>query len=104
MVTVNKKNSLRISGQALLLLGIILMMLILPVSAATVEENAEAIGSLQTALTVVWLIICGGIVFLMHAGFSLVEIGLTRVKNTANIPVSYTHLDVYKRQFLQYSS
>jgi len=85
MIAVNKMNNLRISGHFLLLLGIILMMLILPVSAATVEENAEAIGNLQTALTVVWLILCGGIVFLMHAGFSLVEIGLTRAKNTANI-------------------
>jgi len=85
MIAVNKMNNLRISGHFLLLLGIILMMLILPVSAATVEENAEAIGNLQTALTVVWLVLCGGIVFLMHAGFSFVEIGLTRVKNTANI-------------------
>ena len=85
METTYKKNSLRISGQFLLLLGIILMMLILPVSAATVEENTVAIDNLQTALTAMWLILCGGIVFLMHAGFSLVEIGLTRVKNTANI-------------------
>ncbi|MFA0823140.1 MAG: ammonium transporter [Methanomethylovorans sp.] len=85
METTYKMNNLRNSGHLLLLLGIILMTLILPVSAATVEENAEAIGNLQTALTVVWLVICGGIVFLMHAGFSLVEIGLTRVKNTANI-------------------
>ncbi len=85
METTYKMNNLRNSGHFLLLLGIILMTLILPVSAATVEENAEAIGNLQTALTVVWLVICGGIVFLMHAGFSLVEIGLTRVKNTANI-------------------
>ena len=85
METMCKINDLRVPGKSLIFLGIVLMMLILPVSAATVEENAEAIGSLQTALTVVWLIICGGIVFLMHAGFSLVEIGLTRVKNTANI-------------------
>ena len=85
METTYKMNNLRNPGHFLLILGIILMTLILPVSAATVEENAEAIGNLQTALTVVWLIICGGIVFLMHAGFSLVEIGLTRVKNTANI-------------------
>lgn len=85
METMYKKKNLGISGQSLLLLGIILMMLILPVSAATPEENAEAIADVQIALTVVWLILCGGIVFLMHAGFSLVEIGLTRVKNTTNI-------------------
>jgi Amt family ammonium transporter len=76
METTYKMNNLRNSGHFLLLLGIILMTLILPVSAATVEENAEAIGNLQTALTVVWLVICGGIVFLMHAGFSLLRLAL----------------------------
>ena len=85
METMCKINDLRVPGKSLIFLGIVLMMLILPVSAATVEENSQAIADVQTALTVVWLILCGGIVFLMHAGFSLVEIGLTRVKNTANI-------------------
>ncbi|MBC7085489.1 MAG: ammonium transporter [Methanomethylovorans sp.] len=80
-----KRSNQRISGLFLITLGIIIITLILPVSAASVEENSESIADLQTALTVVWLIICGGIVFLMHAGFSLVEIGLTRVKNTTNI-------------------
>jgi len=69
----------------LLTLGTILMTLIAPVSAATVDENTDSIISLQTALTFVWLLLCGGLVFLMHAGFSLVEAGLTRTKNTANI-------------------
>ena len=61
------------------------MLFIIPASAGSVEENAESITALQTALTALWLIIAGAIVFLMHAGFSLVEIGLTRTKNTANI-------------------
>lgn len=71
--------------QFLLLISVILMAFAVPGSAETVEQNAEDIANLQTALTVLWLIIAGAIVFLMHAGFSLVEIGLTRTKNTANI-------------------
>ena len=33
----------------------------------------------------VWMMICTALVFLMHLGFSLLEIGLTRQKNTINI-------------------
>jgi len=33
----------------------------------------------------VWMMICTGLVFFMHLGFSLLEIGLTREKNTINI-------------------
>jgi len=33
----------------------------------------------------VWMMICTGLVFFMHLGFSLLEIGLTRKKNTINI-------------------
>jgi len=33
----------------------------------------------------VWMMICTVLVFLMHLGFSLLEIGLTRQKNTINI-------------------
>ncbi|PPA79569.1 MAG: putative ammonium transporter [ANME-2 cluster archaeon HR1] len=46
---------------------------------------SESVEGLSTALTFVWLLLCGGLVFLMHAGFSLVEAGFTRAKNTANI-------------------
>ncbi|RQD82193.1 ammonium transporter [Methanosalsum natronophilum] len=56
-----------------------------PVSAANIDETAESIANLETALTFVWLILAGAIVFFMHAGFSLLESGLTRTKNTANI-------------------
>ncbi|WP_230375556.1 ammonium transporter [Methanolobus vulcani] len=54
-------------------------------NAEDIGVNAEDIGNLQTALTFMWLLLCGALVFFMHAGFSLVEIGLTRTKNTANI-------------------
>lgn len=33
----------------------------------------------------VWMMICIALVFIMHLGFSLLEIGLTRAKNTINI-------------------
>lgn len=33
----------------------------------------------------VWMMICTGLVFFMHLGFSFLEIGLTREKNTINI-------------------
>ncbi len=85
MYGISQKLNYKMVWQALLLMSILSMLLIAPASAETVEENSVAIENLQTALTAVWLILAGGIVFLMHAGFSLVEIGLTRTKNTANI-------------------
>mgnify|MGYP003111764170 FL=1 len=33
----------------------------------------------------VWMMVCTGLVFFMHLGFSFLEIGLTRSKNTINI-------------------
>ncbi|ADI73982.1 ammonium transporter [Methanohalobium evestigatum Z-7303] len=71
----------------LVIATLILVLLTLTNSAyaTSIEENAASITSLETTLTFVWLILSGAIVFLMHAGFSLVEAGLTRSKNTANI-------------------
>jgi Amt family ammonium transporter len=85
MYGISQKLNYKMVWQALLLMSILSMLFIAPASAETVEENSVAIENLQTALTAIWLILAGGIVFLMHAGFSLVEIGLTRTKNTANI-------------------
>lgn len=42
-------------------------------------ENAEFIANN------LWMMICIALVFIMHLGFSLLEIGLTRAKNTINI-------------------
>ncbi|MTI80952.1 MAG: ammonium transporter [Firmicutes bacterium] len=44
----------------------------------TAESNALAINT-------VWVLIAGFLVFIMHAGFALVESGFTRAKNTVNI-------------------
>ena len=37
------------------------------------------------ALTFVWMIVCGVLVFFMQAGFGLVEAGFAKSKNTVNI-------------------
>jgi Amt family ammonium transporter len=72
-------------GKLLLLTCVILIALSSPGAAVTAEENAQAISDVQTALTFVWLLVASALVFFMHTGFSMVEIGLTRSKNTANI-------------------
>ena len=40
---------------------------------------------LATAINTMWTLLAGFLVFLMHAGFTMVESGFTRVKNTVNI-------------------
>lgn len=62
------------------LLGLVL--LVLPGIAAAAElTNAE----LQVAINTMWVLLAGFLVFLMHAGFSMVESGFTQSKNTVNI-------------------
>ncbi len=39
----------------------------------------------NTVLDLMWVLICGILVFFMQAGFTLVETGFTRSKNTGNI-------------------
>ena len=46
-----------------------------PLDAATVQLH----------LDYVWIVLCGALVFFMQAGFALLETGLTRAKNAANI-------------------
>jgi Amt family ammonium transporter len=66
---------------------ILIFLSLIPYAAAeeSIESLTKSIDVLGTELTFVWLLLCGGLVFLMHAGFSLVEAGFTRAKNTANI-------------------
>ena len=42
-------------------------------------------GGVQNNLNVVWTLVAAVLVFLMQAGFALVETGFTRAKNAANI-------------------
>ncbi len=59
----------------------ILLIIAIPLSAQT-PGVAEAV---QLNLNVVWTIIAATLVFFMQAGFAMVEAGLTRAKNAANI-------------------
>jgi len=57
---------------------------LLPAAPAMAQEASEA-ALVQATLDNIWLFIAGAMVFLMQAGFGLVEAGLTRAKNVANI-------------------
>jgi Amt family ammonium transporter len=51
----------------------------------SLEKFTESPGySLFTANNI-WMMLCAGLVFIMHLGFATVETGLTRAKNTVNI-------------------
>jgi ammonium transporter, Amt family len=53
--------------------------------APTPASNAEAIALVQSHADFVWTLVAAFLVFLMQAGFALVETGLTRAKNAVNI-------------------
>ncbi len=57
---------------------------LIPTTPAMAQEMSEA-AAVQAALDNIWVFIAGILVFLMQAGFGLVEAGLTRAKNVANI-------------------
>jgi len=58
---------------------------ILLVCAGVMAFAQETPGELKFALDMVWLFLGAVMVFLMQAGFALVETGLTRAKNATNI-------------------
>ena len=56
-------------------------------AAPAMAQEAEALSpeAVQAILDNIWVFVAGILVFLMQAGFGLVEAGLTRAKNVANI-------------------
>ena len=62
---------------------------IAPAAAETVAPVVEAVAEEESSpiipLDTVWVLIAAMLVFFMQPGFALVEAGLTRTKNTANI-------------------
>lgn len=56
-------------------------------SAPANAELSAVLEGLATkdAMTMIWMVIAAALVFFMQAGFAMVEVGLTRSKNTANI-------------------
>lgn len=51
----------------------------------TLESNAQAIADVQNNANYIWTLIAAVLVFLMQAGFAMLEAGLTRAKNAVNI-------------------
>jgi len=80
-----EKNKTYLLASILVILALLSLSPQVAAQEESIESLAESVDGLGTALTFVWLLLCGGLVFLMHAGFSLVEAGFTRAKNTANI-------------------
>lgn len=57
-----------------------------PVATAVIEGAPRAeVESVQLNLNLVWMVLAGALVFLMQAGFALVELGFSRAKNSINI-------------------
>ena len=71
--------------------GVLALLLLLPIimfgedAAPTIEANAKAIADVQTNSNFVWTLVAAILVFLMQAGFAMLEAGLTRAKNAVNI-------------------
>ncbi len=61
------------------------LILLLLITALTPAQASPSVEAVQLNLNVVWTILAATLVFLMQAGFALVEAGLTRAKNAANI-------------------
>jgi ammonium transporter, Amt family len=64
--------------------GILASLLVLPPSLAVAAEEV-AITAGQFTANNVWMMVCTGLVLIMHLGFAAVESGLSRSKNTVNI-------------------
>lgn len=68
-----------------------LMLLALPVlafaqdDAPTVESLAESVSGLTTAIDSVWVTVAAAMVLLMQAGFGMLEVGLSRMKNAGAV-------------------
>ena len=82
----NQPNNGGIVKRKLLLgAGVAGSSLILAASPALADDAADPAVYLQAVMDNLWVFIAGILVFFMQAGFALVEAGLTRSKNVANI-------------------
>ncbi len=65
-------------------LGLVIL-LVFSVGAYAVEVDAGTVSDEMFTVNNVWMMVCTFLVFIMHLGFSALECGLTRAKNTVNI-------------------
>ena len=73
------------TGLGLIIFLICLFVLISPALGADPSGAATYAEDPNTAINFSWVLICGFLVMSMQAGFALLEAGLTRAKNAANI-------------------
>ncbi len=66
-------------------LGAITTLLMLLVGSPAYAQDGVSVDDLALATTVLYLMVATVLVFIMHAGFAMLEAGFTRQKNTANI-------------------
>ncbi len=77
-----RKTALRLSLAAGLASGVAIFG---PATAAFAQEEVDAATQVQINLDNIWVLVAAVLVIFMQAGFALVEAGLTRAKNVANI-------------------
>ncbi len=56
-----------------------------PLAGTALAQEAPTVEQVALSVDTLWIVMAGILVFLMQAGFALVEAGFTRAKNTANI-------------------
>ncbi|MGF1668745.1 MAG: ammonium transporter [Acidimicrobiia bacterium] len=61
------------------------LMLFGPLAGTALAQEGATLEDVVVSVDTIWIVMAGILVFLMQAGFALVEAGFTRAKNTANI-------------------
>jgi len=69
----------------IMMIVVLLAMLVTPVLAQDPTGAETLEGDPNAPVNFAWTLICGFLVMFMQAGFAMVETGLTRAKNAANI-------------------
>ena len=76
------RRTVKLIAKALMAGGVVAF---IPTGIAAAQEEALTPEAVQATLDNVWVLIAAVLVIFMQAGFALVEAGLTRAKNVANI-------------------
>lgn len=63
----------------------LIILLVFSVGAYAAEADVDTVSDEMFTVNNVWMMVCTFLVFIMHLGFSALECGLTRAKNTVNI-------------------
>jgi ammonium transporter, Amt family len=81
----DRRGDLEVHVKRLLKLGVVTSALLLVSAPAYAQEEGMTLEALTSATMVLYLLVATVLVFIMHAGFAMLEAGMTRQKNAANI-------------------